>query len=438
MGQKPLMLKEYLELDSNLESYSEFRCAPRRGDSTTMRCFLEAELHRGEGRLSRSRSKVTLTSLSAVIHKVRLLPFIPSSSGCRSSHDRFLSRCFSKRLRGSFWKKRGKEKENESRVRVKDIVRLRSIKEGEEMKSFEFLFPVVSSCSSWSETQTDSSGSDFLRSSIGSSECLGEIDAAGDDKAGSPLRRSPKERIAVAGDSVSVETATGHREPKSERMECPGCQSEEEKEQLSPVSVMDFPYEDEEEESPPSPSFHQSLANIERTKLLLLQKIRRFESLAELEPVDLEDRFSSFEAQLESSDHVVSDVEEEVHGGTVEATAWDLLLDLRACPQLGPLACIEKLLLDFFIERLSSSDSDDHSRHSRWKKRAGITPGVVEPEEILKAAREWIDGESSRVAELEENGRWKCFDEEEEELAVDLVDVMLGPLVGELLLDLVS
>ncbi|OAY77987.1 hypothetical protein ACMD2_17202 [Ananas comosus] len=47
----------------------------------------------------------------------------------------------------------------------------------------------------------------------------------------------------------------------------------EEKEQLSPVAVMDFPYENEDEDededatttttSPSSPSFQQTLANIE-------------------------------------------------------------------------------------------------------------------------------------------------------------------------------
>ena len=224
MGQKPLMLKEYLELDSNLESCSGFGCAPRRGDAATMRCLLEVELRGSDGgRLVRARSNGALAKLSAVIHAVRLLPFGGLSAGCRSSHEGFLARSFSKRLRGSFWKKRGKEEEHEARVRVIDIVQLRSFEEeGEEGKSFDFPSPVVSSCSSWSETY--SSGSDFLRSSIGSSECLGELDAAddgrGDGVKGSPprrnpsLKRSPKGSKAVAGDSVPVDAGTGHREPK--------------------------------------------------------------------------------------------------------------------------------------------------------------------------------------------------------------------------------
>ncbi|XP_010919215.1 uncharacterized protein [Elaeis guineensis] len=449
-GQKPLMLKEYLELDSDLESCSGSGCALRRGDSTTMRFLLESELRCDKGRLVRARSKGTLTRLSAVINALRLLPFGASSSGCRSSHERFLARSLSKRLKGRFWKKRGKEEENDSRVRVKDIVRLRPFEEGEEKKSFEFASPVVSSRSSRWETETDTSGSEFLLLSIGSSDCLGEIDAAGDgdvtsnDKNCSPPRQSPTGKMFVGGDSVSVETATGHREPESERMACPGCQSVE-TEQLSPVSVMDFPYEDEEEPSSPSLSFQQSLANIERTKLQLLQKIRRFESLAELEPMDLVDRLSSFDDQLESSDHVASDDGKDAHRDTVETRAWDLLWDLEARAQLGPLGCIEKLLVDFFVERLSSSDSADQDRPSRCRKHVGITSGACEPEEILKAAGKWIDGASSRkveefpgeaeIKEMEVNGRWRCFDEEEEEVAVDLVDVILGSLVRELVLD---
>lgn len=214
-GQKPLMLKEYLELDSDLESCSGSRCTLRRGNSPTMRFLLEAELGRGEGILVPARSKDTLTRLSAIIHALRLLPFGASSSGCRSSHERFLTRSLARRLKGSLWKTRGKEEENESRVRVKDIVRLRSVEEeGEERKSFEFASTVVSSRSSRWETETDSSGSEFQRSTIGSSECLGEIDVTGKYKNGSPPRRSPTGRMAVAGGSVSVKTATGHREPE--------------------------------------------------------------------------------------------------------------------------------------------------------------------------------------------------------------------------------
>lgn len=58
---------------------------------------------------------------------------------------------------------------------------------------------------------------------------------------------------------------------KSQGLECQGCRSEQEKEQLSPVSIMDFPRQgdeaedEEEDDESSSPGFEQSLANIEST-----------------------------------------------------------------------------------------------------------------------------------------------------------------------------
>lgn len=134
----------------------------------------------------------------------------------------------------------------------------------------------------------------------------------------------------------------------------------------------------------------------------------------------------------------------EARRDTVERRAWDLLGDLEAIAHGGPLGCVEKLLRDFFNERLSSSDSVDHSRLLHTRR----TSSVCEPAEyLLKAAREWINGEGSReveelpmvaeVKEMECNGRWRCFDEEEEEVAVGLVNAILRSLVRELVLDLV-
>lgn len=55
------------------------------------------------------------------------------------------------------------------------------------------------------------------------------------------------------------------QEEKSQGLECQECQSMEEKEQLSPVSVMDFPYQGDEAGEASSVHFVQSLANIEST-----------------------------------------------------------------------------------------------------------------------------------------------------------------------------
>ncbi|XP_072963067.1 uncharacterized protein [Typha angustifolia] len=402
MAEKPLMLKDYLALDSYSESCDGFRCYPRLADAATVRHLIDAELRGGGGRI-RTRSKGALRRISAAI-KLKLLPF-SSSTAVGSNQEGSLSRSFSKRLKGSFWNKRAKEDDE--------------IEEGiGERPSFECPSPVVSSCSSWSDS--DSSGSDFLPSSIASSE-----------KESSPPR-SPCGNTNTTASKVgdeAVENATGHRDQKGELLECP---SEEEKEQLSPVSVMDFPFEDEEDDeeattTTASPSFRHANARIERTKLQLLQKIRRFDSLAELAPVDLEERFATCDDHVASSDggdH--EDVEEE----STEGMAWGLLGVLKSGSAIDPDESLEKLLVDFFTERLSCTD---HERST-----CGTPTG------LLEAAREWINGEGCcwelqdgnrgemEIIEMEKNGRWRCFEEDERVLGSDLEGLVLDSLVEEL------
>ncbi|XP_010049783.2 uncharacterized protein LOC104438358 [Eucalyptus grandis] len=76
---------------------------------------------------------------------------------------------------------------------------------------------------------------------------------------------------------------------------------EEEKEQCSPVSVLDRPFEDDDDDEHTTEDYYDgdedyvfdyesSYALVQRTKQQLLQKLYRFERLAELDPVELEKR----------------------------------------------------------------------------------------------------------------------------------------------------
>lgn len=235
MALKPLMLKDYLELDCDSESVGKgFWQAPMRAsdadaDAATVRRLLDAELRGGSGgrRLPRTRSMSAMTRISAVINAIKLLPFAVASSSSsnsascgehRSGQEGLLSRSFSRRLRGSFWRKTGKTaaaEEVENRVRVKDIVRLRSFEEeanGDEQRSFSFPSPTISSRSSWSES--DSYGSDFLPSTA-STDASDDIPPAGadtteDGNKGSQ-RASPRRSPRACRKSTGEGFAAGHR-----------------------------------------------------------------------------------------------------------------------------------------------------------------------------------------------------------------------------------
>ncbi|KAL0410064.1 UNVERIFIED_CONTAM: hypothetical protein Slati_3596100 [Sesamum latifolium] len=70
-------------------------------------------------------------------------------------------------------------------------------------------------------------------------------------------------------------------------------EEEEEKEQCSPVSVLDPPFEDDDghesrDAEEDDYDIECSYANVQRAKQQLLYRLRRFEKLAELDPIELE------------------------------------------------------------------------------------------------------------------------------------------------------
>ncbi|KAF3340171.1 hypothetical protein FCM35_KLT15942 [Carex littledalei] len=381
---KPLMLKDYLELDSNSDSIDQY---------ASMRHLLQVELRSGSGRrqLIRTRSKNALLKLSSLMKlDFLLLSCSPSSINKRPRSRNMLK----KNQSGSFafWKKRGTTDHEVEDVRVKDIVRLTSFN--------------ITTCSSSSWSESDFTGSDFLPSSNGSSEFIPDIITDADDSHG--------------GSDKKVVT-----------------RDEEEKDQLCPISVMDFPYDEEEEEETAdegisdSSSFQENLASIERARQALLQKIRRFESLAELVPVNLDNQFSDVDE--ESSRNPASDdddVNEEET--TVEMQAWKLLNHIKSNSPIRIEGCIEKLLLEFFVEGLNCNTRNDSFATK-----------------LVDAAKKWIESRSDcweqrdncgemEIGQMDWNGRFRsCFEEEQQEVAVCLTSGVLGCLMDEFVGELV-
>jgi hypothetical protein len=166
-------------------------------------------------------------------------------------------------------------------------------------------------------------------------------------------------------------------------------------------------------------------------KEALLQKIRQFESLAELVPVDLNNQFSDVEG--ESSGNSASeddDVDEEEV--TIDMQVWKLLDHIKSSSPIRIEGCVEKLLLEFLVEGLN----DNPQNYSF----AGM--------ELVNAAKKWIESQNDcweqrnhhgkmEVGQMDLNGRWRCFDEEKQELAVCLAVGVLGSMMDDMVRELV-
>ncbi|XP_015691859.1 uncharacterized protein LOC107304062 isoform X1 [Oryza brachyantha] len=376
-----LMLKEWMELESSAElSRDGFGwCYPRQ---------LAAELRGGSGR---RRNGAVIERVSAA---VRAALFPPPSA--REGGESALSKTFSRRLKRGFWKKRkGEGEEGSSRV-----------------------------------------------------ESCAAAAVSGRDDGSSPAM-SPRRRSWEGGHAGGVGARLGHQETQKQivRMECETtCRLDEELEEgqrLSPVSVMDFLSQDDEDDGEveegnsnsdyddgdgdiASPTFQQSLANIRRVSQQLLQKIRQFEQLAELDASDLDDATTAKEdvlCEAADSDSVDDDIE--------EAFVQDLL-DLLEASSPGSTRSFQKLLVDFFYDGLPPRKGERLDGPDRARL-------------LLETAKAWLDGQDfsarldrkAEVEEIERLGRWRCFKEDEQGLVtVDLEDEIFSSLIAELVREL--
>ncbi|XP_074353558.1 uncharacterized protein LOC141692575 [Apium graveolens] len=99
-------------------------------------------------------------------------------------------------------------------------------------------------------------------------------------------------------------------------------QEEDEKDQFSPVSVLDLPFEDDEQEDGRGEEEEEevededdydlecSYALMQKAKFQLLEKLRRFERLAELEPIELEKRMLEGYEDEDEDDYYLDENEE--------------------------------------------------------------------------------------------------------------------------------
>lgn len=410
---RPLRLKDLLELDCDSCSAAGFRCYPRRlcvaGAAATapspMRHLLEAEALRF-GRSHSLRPKL--------------------------SH---LSRSLSRRLRGGFWRRR--EEEEEEAAAGSPVAAVSSCNRG---------------CSSDSETSESSNSSERK------SQSESDFSSASSENL----------HAGVSAAAAGAENEAMKRESKDA-----GSSSETDgKEQLSPVAVMDFPFDDEDGEddedvvegeerdagSACCASFSESLAQLQRRKMQLQNKIRRFGSIGELGPVDLEARLAASDSdgvgsvlvqQLQCCTDATAPPRPNGHRSVnihEEADEYSLLELLTDTVSVGVDDVSERLLLDFFVETKRRSECIKfHAPTGRTQKLNLTTNG-----EAVRLAKGWLEGTGSRwgledalcrreafVAEMERSRRWMRVSEEEREVSVVVAGLVIDELVDELVGDLV-
>jgi hypothetical protein len=164
------------------------------------------------------------------------------------------------------------------------------------------------------------------------------------------------------------------------------------------------------------------------TRQNLMQKIQQFENLAKLEewmPMEENSRFE----------------EEEEEENEIERKVRELLNHVKATSSIDiGKAKVDKLFFDFFSDELMSS------------KRCQIKKDDDDDEfncEMVSMATAWMKGDhnglhewgiehkkEAYVSEMDRRERWSSFEEEQEEIALEIETRVLGCLVDEVLADL--
>ncbi|CAE6032874.1 unnamed protein product [Arabidopsis arenosa] len=225
--------------------------------------------------------------------------------------------------------------------------------------------------------------------------------------ASSPARRSTEDEDS--DETESLEKVRGQEEEDKE---------EEDKEQCSPVSVLD-PLEEEEEDEdhhqhePDHPNILScSFEIVQRAKRRLLKKLRRFEKLAGLDPVELEGKMSEEEdeeeeeyEESEEEDNIRIYDSDEEYEDVDEAMARD-----RGCAE---------------EEKRKKNDE----RQKKWRMMNAWRVGLGAEEDVDAVVRKDL---------REEAGEWTRHGGEMEEAVSDLELSIFFVLIDEFSHELVS
>ncbi|XP_047947478.1 uncharacterized protein LOC125193677 [Salvia hispanica] len=260
----------------------------------------------------------------------------------------------------------------------------------------------------------------------------------GGNSSSSDLPPQLKNDVVMTPEADSTTCSGGSSDNNSSTQTKKQWTSDQEKEQFSPVSVLDCPFDEEDEVSSP---FQHRLALMEGTRKKLLKKIQRFECLAKLEPLNLTRRFESqLESDTESSTFLdEEEVEEESDDEKEDDEALELLDQVKTImPSYGLKFEADKLMLDFFRERMSNDQRGESlSDHNALVE---ISRGWMDGHDPLGLFMEW-EVEKNRkayVEDMEHGGEWKRLDQEYKEVVLELGIEVCDALLNEVLLEIMN
>ncbi|KAE8715246.1 hypothetical protein F3Y22_tig00110184pilonHSYRG00005 [Hibiscus syriacus] len=312
--------------------------------------FLLHDYHSSEFNSFPRKASKTISAFRAMIYIVKNIHFITAIKS-----PLILPRNLSRKL-----SKRNSQVEGETKmttVRVKDILRWKSFRDSVDQESQPSGF---ASSSPDHHSTTTPSTSTACRSN-GSSWC--------DSDFSSEYEVDAKDHMETKAEVAAANAANGHKYNYAS----------EENEQHSPLSVLDYGQEEDDEEEDSFSSFNQSHAITQRIKH------KHFQSVEKLE----EDE----ERALQLLNHV-------------KETS-----SLTSCDNIGS----DKLVSDLFREELNETRDTEVEN------------------EMVTVTKAWINGDQSETAkwgygdkrgayarEMDREGRWSKFVEERQELAWEI------------------
>ncbi|KAM6588015.1 hypothetical protein CsatA_010620 [Cannabis sativa] len=475
---KPLMLKDYLLDDLSSCSSNGFKSFPRRQCCSTIRFLLEIDLKQNHQHRSRrhnpkeqpnlvkakrhfrsSRSgRFTISVLQrasdAVINAVKQMPF-PSvmSSVQNRARKGLLPRSLSRKLLNNrFWGRGATDKDNagaNNNTKVGDhhhrqeiirenINRWRLCPELPDNDDDQNITSktVVSSSSSDNSKSNSWCESEFTTTTTTCSSRQSEtipITTLAHENDVSQKVKKKVDRSGTVGDEEDT-TELGPTTATCSHQHAKEWSNEEDKEQFSPVSVLDCPFEDDDQDETNSP-FNSKVTHLEGTKQNLQHKIRRLENLTQLEPVDLEKRIIA-----------MSDIKDDYDRVKIKKSSDDEIEDQKARELVTKLTksigtttwstATEKLMFEFFRERMAEERASTKGFAEAMAVKSAVDWTVGAPTREVLVGWEVKEGRKAYTRDMERNGKWRNLDEEMGEIDLELEHLVWDSLMEEVLLDL--